>query len=96
VDDVIQVLNPNLISQLQKDCVHGKKLAIPGQHESMFVVNKVWAMWLNVWEWIVNADNPGVLAADDLGFGKRFPSVSVTIICKLMSELVVLRLPQLY
>jgi hypothetical protein len=44
--------------------------------------------------WIWDSDMPGVLVADDMGLGRTFTSASVAIICKMLTEKVVIGLPQ--
>jgi len=43
--------------------------------------------------WVCDADMPGAFAADEMAFGKTFPSVAVAMICKLVTETVVMGLP---
>jgi len=36
--------------------------------------------------WVLDADMPGALVADEIGFGKTFTSVAAAMICKLLTE----------
>jgi hypothetical protein len=56
-------------------------------------VHQVWAIWFIVRRWVWDADMPGALAADEMGLGKTCTSVAVAMLCKLMTETVILGLP---
>jgi hypothetical protein len=58
-----------------------------------FLANQVWAIWFIV-KWLVwDADMPGALVADEMGIGKTITLVAASLICKLVTEKVVMRLP---
>jgi hypothetical protein len=43
--------------------------------------------------WVWDADMPGALVADEMGLGKTFTSVAAAMLCKVVTENVVLGLP---
>jgi hypothetical protein len=59
----------------------------------MIVAHQVWAIWFIVRRWVVHADMPRVLVADEMGLGKTFTSVAVAMLCKLVTEKVVMESP---
>jgi len=58
-----------------------------------FVAHKVWAIWFIVQRWVCYSDMPGALVADEMGLGKTFTSVAVAMLCKSVTEKVVMQLP---
>jgi hypothetical protein len=75
------------------DRVPGHKYSIPGLPGNQFLVHQVWAIWFIVRRWGWDADMPGALVADEMGLGKTFISVAVAMLCKLVTETVVIELP---
>jgi len=57
-----------------------------------FLAHQVWAIWFIVRRWVWDTDMPGALVADELGLGKTFTSVIAAMICKLLTEKVVMGL----
>jgi SNF2 family DNA or RNA helicase len=43
--------------------------------------------------WVWDTDMPGALVADEMGLGKTFTSVAAAMLCKLVTEKVVMGLP---
>jgi hypothetical protein len=43
--------------------------------------------------WVWDADVPGALVADEMGLGKTFTSVAAAMICKLVTEKVIMGFP---
>jgi hypothetical protein len=43
--------------------------------------------------WVWDADMPGALVSDEMGLGKTFTSVTAAMLCKLLTEKVVMGLP---
>jgi hypothetical protein len=68
--------------------------SIPGLHGTTFLVHQVWAIGFVVMRWVWDADMLGALMVDEMGLGKTFTSVAAARICKLVTENVVLWLPQ--
>jgi len=87
------VANTNPMHQSTDDWVPGHKYSIPGLPGTKFLVHQVWAIWfiLRMWDW--DTDMPGALVADEMGLGKTFTSVAAAMLCKLVTEKVVLGLP---
>jgi len=59
----------------------------------MFLAHQVWAIWFIVRRWVWDADMPGALVTDEMGLGKSFTLVAVAMLCKLVTEKVVMGLP---
>jgi len=91
--EVVRLLNAHPIHQLTDDWVPGYKYSIPGRPIKKFRAHQVWAIWFIVRRWVWDADMPGALVADEMGLGKTFTSVAVAMICKLLTERVVIGLP---
>jgi hypothetical protein len=66
--------------------------SIPGLPRIKFLVHQVWDIWFIVTRWISDPDMPGALVVDEMGLGKTFTSVAATMICKLVTEKVVMGL----
>jgi hypothetical protein len=58
-----------------------------------FLVQNVLATWVIARRWVRDADMPGALVSDEMGLGKTFTSVAAAMICKLLTEKVVMGLP---
>jgi hypothetical protein len=93
LEGAVRLLNAHPIRLSIDDRVPGHKYSIPGLPGTKFLVYKVWAIWLIVRRWVWDADMPGALVADEIGLGRTFTSVAAPIICKLLTEKVVMRLP---
>jgi len=94
LDEVVRLLNADSIPQSTDDHVPGHKCSIPGLLRTEFLVHKVSAIWFIVRGWVWDADIPGALVADVMGLGNTFTLVSVAMLCKLVTEKVVMVLPQ--
>ena len=93
LDEAVRLLNAHPIRQSTDDCVPGHKYSIPGLLGTRFLAHQVWAIWFIVRRWVWDADMPGALVADEMGLGKTFTSVAAAMLCKLVTEKVVMGLP---
>jgi len=91
--EVVRLLNAHLICQSADDCVLGHKYSIPGLPGTKFLAHQVWSIWLIVNRCVWDSDMPGVLVADEMDYSKTFTSVAAAMICKLLTEKVVMGLP---
>jgi len=95
LDEAVSLLSAQPIHQSTDDSVPGHKYSIPGLPGMKFLAHQVWAIWFIVRKWVWDSDMPGVLVADEMGLGKTFTSVAAAMICKLLTEKVVMGLPLL-
>jgi len=93
LDEAVRLLNVHPIRQSPDDRVPGRKYSNPGLPGTQFLVHQVWAIWFMVRRWVWDADMPGALMADEMGLGKTFTSVAAAMLCKLVTEKVVMGLP---
>jgi hypothetical protein len=93
LDEGVGQLNVHPIRQSTDDRVPGHMYSIPGLPRTKFLVHQVWAIWFIVRRWVWDADMPGALVADEMGLGKTFTSVPAAMVCKLVTETVVMGLP---
>jgi len=93
LEEAVSLLNAHLIRQSIDDRVPGHKYSIPGLPGTKFLGHQVWAIWFIVRRWVWDVDMPGALVADEMGLGKTFTSVAAAMICKLLTEKVVMGLP---
>jgi hypothetical protein len=93
LDEAVRLLNARPIRQSPDDRVPGRKYSIPGLPGTKFLAHQVWAIWFIVRRWVWEADMPGALVADEMGLGKTFTSVAAAMLCKLVTEKVVMGLP---
>jgi len=93
LDEAVRLLNAHSSLQSTEDHVPGHKYSIPGLHGTKFLVHQVWAIWFIVRRWVWDADMPEALVADEMGLGKTFTSVAVAMLCKLVTQKVVMGLP---
>jgi len=93
LDEVVRLLNAHPIRQSTEDHVPGHKYSIPGLPGTNFLAHQVWAIWFIVQRWVCDADIAGALVADEMGLGKTFTSVAAAMLCKLVTEKVVMGLP---
>jgi len=89
----VRLLNAHRISQFIDDRVYCHKYWIPGLPGRNFLVHQVWAIWFIVRRCVWDADMPEALVADGMGLGKTFTSVAAAMICKILTEKVVMGLP---
>jgi len=75
------------------DQVRGHKYSIPGLPGTKFLAHQVWAIWFLVRRCVWDTDLPGALVADEMGLGKTITSVAAAMLCKLVTEKVVMGLP---
>jgi len=93
LDEAVRLLNVHPIRQSTDDRVPGHKYSIPGLPGTKFLAHQVWAIWFIVRRWVWDTDMPGALVADEMGLGKTFTSVAAAMLCKLVTEKVVMGLP---
>jgi hypothetical protein len=93
LDKIVGLLNVHRIRPSRDDRVPGHRYSIIRLGAIKFLVYHVWAIWFIVRRWVWNADKPGALVADKMGFGKTFTSVAAAMLCKLVTEKVVMGLP---
>jgi len=92
-DQAVRLLNAHPIRQSTDDRVPGHKYSIPGLPGTKFRAHQMWAIWFIVSIWVWDADMPGALVADEMGLGKTFTSAAAAMLCKLVTEKVVMGLP---
>jgi len=92
LNETFVLRNAHPIQKSTADWVPGCKHSIPCLSGTKFLVHHVWAIWLIVRRWVWDSDMPGALAADKMGLGKTFTSVAAAMICRLLTEQVVLGL----
>jgi len=92
LDEAGRLLNAHSIRQSADDHVPGHKYSIPGLPGTKFLAHQVWAIWFIVRRWVWDAEMPGALVADEIGLRKTFTSVAAAMICKLLTEKVVMGL----
>jgi hypothetical protein len=56
-------------------------------------MHQVCAILFILRRWVWDADLPGALEEDKMGLGKTFTSVAAAMLCKLVTEKVVMGLP---
>jgi hypothetical protein len=81
------------IRQSPDEGIPGRNYSILGLPGTMFLAHQVWAIWFIVRRWVWDADMPGALVTDEMGLGKSFTSVAAAMLCKLVTEKVVMGLP---
>jgi len=93
LDEAVRLLNARPIRQSTDDHVPGHKYSIPGLPRTKILAHQVWVIWFIVRRSVWDADMPGALVADEMGLGKTFTSVAAAMLCKLLTEKVVMELP---
>jgi len=93
LDEAVRLLILRPIHQLTDERVPGRKYSIPGLPGTKFLAHQVWPISFIVRRWVWDADMPGALVPDEMGHGKTFTSVAVAMLCKLVTEKVVMGLP---
>jgi len=94
-EEGVRLLNAHAIRQSIDVRVPGHKYSILGLPGTKFLAHQVWAIWFMLRTWVSDADMPGALVADEMGLGNTFTSVAAAMICKLLTEKVVMWLPLL-
>jgi hypothetical protein len=92
-DEAVRLLNAQPICQSTDERVPGHKYSIPSLPGTKFLAHQVCAIRFIVRRWVWDADMPGALLADEMGLGKTFTLVGAAMICKLLTENVVMWLP---
>jgi len=90
LDKAVRLLNASLLCLSTNDRFSGHKYSIPGLPSTKFLARQDWAIWLMLWRWVWDAEMAGALVLDEMGFGKTFTSVAVAMICKMVTEKVVM------
>jgi len=93
LDAAVRLLNANPIRQSTDDRVPGHIYSIPGLPGTKFLAHQVCAIHVIVRRWVWDSDMPGALVPDEMCLGKTFTSVAATMICNLLTEIVVIGLP---
>ena len=93
LDEAVRLLNAHPIRQSTADRVPGGKYSIPGLPITHFLAHQVLVIWFIVRRWVSDADMPGAVVADEMGLGTPFTLVAVAMLCKLVTEKVVMGLP---
>jgi len=93
LNEAVRRLNTHPIRQSTDDRVPGHMYSIPGLPGTKCLAHQVWAIWFIVRRWVWDTDMPGALVADEMGLGKTFTSVAAAMLCKLVTEKVVMGLP---
>jgi hypothetical protein len=93
LDEAVRLWNAHPIRQSPDDRVAGHKYSIPGLPGTKFLAHQVWAIWFIVRRWVWDTDMPGALVADEMGLGKTFTLIAAVMLCKLVTEKVVMGLP---
>jgi len=91
--EAVSLLNAHPIRQSTDDRVPGHKYSIPGLPGTKSLAHQVSVIWFIVRRWVWDTDMPGALVADEMGLGKTFTSVAAAMLCKLVTEKVVMGLP---
>jgi len=89
-DGAVRLLNADPVRQSTDNRVPGHKYSIPGLSGTKFLALHVWAIWFIIWRWVWDVDMPGPLVVDKMGFGKTFTLVAMAMICKLVTEKVIM------
>jgi len=90
LQEAVRLRKAHRIGRSIDDRVPGHKYSIPGLSGTKFLAHQVWAIWFMVRRWVWDADMPGALVADEMGLGKTFTWVAAAMICKLLTEEVVM------
>ena len=93
LDEAVRLLNAHPIRQSPDYRVPGHKYSIPGLPGTKCLACQVWAIWFIVRRWVWDDDMPGAQVADEMGPGKTFTLVAAAMLCKLVTEKVVMGLP---
>jgi hypothetical protein len=93
LEEAVRLLNAHPIRRSIDDRVPGHKYSIPGLPGTKFLAHQVWDIMFIVRRWVWDADMPAALVADEMGLGMTFTSVAAAMICKLLTEKVVMGLP---
>jgi len=92
-DEAVRLLNVRSIRQSPDDHDPGRKYSIRGVPRTKLLAHQVGAIQLIMKRWVWDADMPGTLVADEMGLGKTFTSVAAAMLCKLVTQNVVMGLP---
>jgi hypothetical protein len=90
LEETVRLQNAHPIPQSIDDRVPGQKYSIPGLLGTKFLAHQVWAILFIMRGWVCDADMPGALVANEMGLGKTFTSVAAAIICKPLTEKIVM------
>jgi len=93
LDEAVRLLNAHHICQSTDDRVPGHNYSVPCLPGTKFLAHQVWAIWFIVRMWVWDTDMPGALAAEEIGLGETFTLVAAAVLCKLVTEKVIMVLP---
>jgi len=93
LNEAVRLLNTHPIHQSTNYHIPYHKYSIPGLPRTTFLAHQVWAIWFIVRRWVWDPDIPGALVTDDMRLGKTFTLVAAAMLCKLVTEKVVMGLP---
>ena len=93
LEEAVRVLNTHYNCQSTDDCVPGHNYSFPGLPRTQFQAHQVSAIWFILRRWVWDTDMPGALVANDMGLGQTFIPVAAEIICKSVTQKVVMGLP---
>jgi hypothetical protein len=91
LDEAVKLQNTYPIHQSIPHCIPGHKDSIPGLLITSFPVHQVGAIWILVRRFVLKSDVPGALVADEMCISKTFTSVAAAMVCKLLTEKVIMR-----
>jgi len=94
LDEAVMVLHAHPHLQSTDDGVPGCKYSIPGLPGTELLAHQVRAIWFIVRRWVWDEDMPGALVADEMGSEKTITSVEAAMLCKVVTEKVIMGLPQ--
>jgi len=92
LDVVVRPLTAHAINKSTDDRVPGHKYSIPGLPGPKFLAQQDWAIWLIMSQWVRDADMQVPPVADKLGLEKTFTPAAAAMLCKLVTEKVVMGL----
>ena len=93
LDEAVRLLKVHSICESTDDSVPGHKYSIPGLPGTDLLVHRFMGIWFVLRRWVWDADMPGPLMANEMGLRKTVTSVAAAMICKLVTETVVMGLP---
>ena len=91
--EAVRLLNAHPIRYSTDDRVPGHKYSFPGLPGTKFLAHDILAIWFFVGRRVCDSDMAAELVADEIDLGKTFTSVAAAMICKLLTEKVVLGVP---
>jgi len=90
LEEAVRLQNAHLMCQSIDDRVPGHKYSIPDLPRTSGLEDQVWAIWFIMRRWVWDADMPGAPVVDEMGVAYTFTSVAAAMICKLLTEKVLM------